>query len=145
MPGPLDALIDAFVAQQRAPCGTLVRPSRTADEVLSPQTAKVARALDGTALYFSRSPIPFSRDAGGPRDCDIHIGVYIYRRDFLLTFSGLGQGPLEQAEKLEQLRVLEHGHVMMTVSTQSEFRGVDTPEDLERVRAEVHARRLRPI
>jgi 3-deoxy-manno-octulosonate cytidylyltransferase (CMP-KDO synthetase) len=143
-PAPLDALVEGFLARPGASAGTLVRPARGRDEVDSPQTAKVVCGQDGTALYFSRSPIPFERDSTGWLGHLIHIGVYIYRREFLRTYAGLAQGPLERLEKLEQLRVLEHGHRMMTVRTEASFRGVDTAEDLERVRAEVAARGLVP-
>ena len=93
----------------------------------------------GDALYFSRSPIPFVRDggmAGRSRLTDVykHIGLYGFRRDFLLTFAALPQTPLEQAESLEQLRALEHGFRIRTVATRYESIEVDTPEDLERVR-----------
>lgn len=143
-PAPLDALVEGFLARPGASAGTLVRPARSRDEVDSPQTAKVVCDLDGRALYFSRSPIPFERDSSGWLGHMIHIGVYIYRREFLQTYAALAQGPLERLEKLEQLRVLEHGHRMMTVRTEAAFRGVDTMEDLQRVRAEVAARGLVP-
>jgi 3-deoxy-manno-octulosonate cytidylyltransferase (CMP-KDO synthetase) len=101
---------------------------------------KVVVDLHGDALYFSRSPIPFRRDYGadqGPatrHQVFKHIGLYGFRRDFLLTFAALPRTPLEQAESLEQLRVLEHGFRIRTVATGYESIEVDTPEDLERVR-----------
>jgi 3-deoxy-manno-octulosonate cytidylyltransferase (CMP-KDO synthetase) len=96
--------------------------------------------LHGDALYFSRSPVPFRRDDGaaeGPatgHQIFKHIGLYGFRRDFLLTFAALPRTPLEQAESLEQLRALEHGFRIRTVATRYESIEVDTPEDLERVR-----------
>jgi 3-deoxy-manno-octulosonate cytidylyltransferase (CMP-KDO synthetase) len=95
---------------------------------------KVVVDNQGDALYFSRSPIPFRRDAEAGPDVYKHIGLYGFRRDFLLTFAALPQTPLEQAESLEQLRALEHGYRIRTVSTRYESIEVDTPEDLERVR-----------
>ena len=87
----------------------------------------------GDAIYFSRSPIPFDRDAGGRTACFKHIGLYVYRRDFLLNYPTLPPGPLEISERLEQLRALENGYSIRVVETDYESVGVDTPEDLERV------------
>ena len=91
----------------------------------------------GNAIYFSRSTIPYMRSAGmaGEIACVTfkHIGLYVYRRDFLLGYSDLPVGPLEQAERLEQLRALENGYPIRVVETEYESLGVDTPEDLERV------------
>ena len=88
----------------------------------------------GLALYFSRSPIPHVRaDERGGAVFFKHIGLYVYQRDFLLTYSGLPVGPLEKAERLEQLRALENGHGIRVVETEYESLGVDTPADLERV------------
>ncbi|MBI3893961.1 MAG: 3-deoxy-manno-octulosonate cytidylyltransferase [Candidatus Wallbacteria bacterium] len=144
-PEPLDALVAGFLAQAAAPAGTLVRRAVHREEIDSPQTAKVARAQDGAAIYFSRAPVPFLRSGGEAPTYFIHIGVYIHRREFLLAFAGMPRGPLEKSEMLEQLRVLENGHRMMTVETGAVFCGVDTAEDLERVRAVVAARRLEPV
>ncbi len=96
----------------------------------------------GFALYFSRAPIPFSRradrglDAGRARK---HIGLYVYRREFLLEFARLAPTPLEQAESLEQLRALEHGFRIKAVETSHDSVGVDTQADLDRVRRLVAA------
>ncbi|MBI4871617.1 MAG: 3-deoxy-manno-octulosonate cytidylyltransferase [Candidatus Riflebacteria bacterium] len=144
-PEPLNALVDGFLGCPGTETATLVRPAHTLDEVLSPHTAKVVRTWDGHALYFSRAPIPFEREPSGQLQAWLHIGVYIYEREFLEVYSGLPQRPLELAEKLEQLRVLESGYRMLTVETQEKFHGVDTPEDLERVRALVASRRLNPL
>ena len=100
----------------------------------NPNVVKVVKDRAGRALYFSRSPIPNLR--GGPAEAGPykHIGLYGYRRSFLLTFAALPQTPLERAESLEQLRVLEHGYRIHTVEITHDSIGVDTPEDLERVR-----------
>ncbi len=100
-----------------------------------PNAVKVVLKLNGDALYFSRSLIPYPRAEHGP--VLEHIGLYCYRRDFLLLLSGLPRTPLEKAESLEQLRVLEHGYalrVVMVEGTGQSF-GVDTLADLERARA----------
>jgi 3-deoxy-manno-octulosonate cytidylyltransferase (CMP-KDO synthetase) len=89
--------------------------------------------FQGNAIYFSRSLIPFPRDGAGPAHFK-HIGLYVYQRQFLLEYPRLRVGPLEQAEKLEQLRALENGYAIQVVETDYEAVGVDTPEDLERVR-----------
>jgi 3-deoxy-manno-octulosonate cytidylyltransferase (CMP-KDO synthetase) len=89
---------------------------------------------DGDAIYFSRLPVPFCRGGEGPApDYYKHIGLYVYQRDFLLGYSGLPVGPLERAERLEQLRALENGFRIRVVETEYESVGVDTQEDLERV------------
>ena len=94
---------------------------------------------EGFALYFSRAPIPFVRNpaaAGSVAASPFkHIGLYVYRRQFLLQLAKLAPAPLELAESLEQLRVLEHGFAIKTVETRCDSIGVDTPEDLERVRS----------
>ena len=88
----------------------------------------------GLALYFSRAPIPYNRDSDGSPVYYKHIGLYVYRREFLLTFARLAPTPLETSEKLEQLRALENGYKIMVVETTHQSIGVDTVEDLERVR-----------
>jgi 3-deoxy-manno-octulosonate cytidylyltransferase (CMP-KDO synthetase) len=98
-----------------------------------PNVVKVVVDGQGFALYFSRSPIPYARARGLPPVYK-HIGLYVYRRTFLLTFSALARTPLERAESLEQLRALEHGYRIKTVETVHDSIGVDTEEDLERVR-----------
>jgi 3-deoxy-manno-octulosonate cytidylyltransferase (CMP-KDO synthetase) len=99
---------------------------------------KVVCDLNGHALYFSRECIPHIRDAADraarPPCHWQHVGLYVYRRDFLLKFARMPQSPLEKLEKLEQLRVLENGYKIAVVDTEYEAVGVDTPADLERVR-----------
>jgi 3-deoxy-manno-octulosonate cytidylyltransferase (CMP-KDO synthetase) len=121
------------------------------DEWERPQVVKVVRDRFGDALYFSRSPIPSGARPGAvgadPASGDApialrHIGLYAYRRPFLLGLSKLAPTPLERAEKLEQLRVLEHGQAIRVAVVESgpAMIEVDTPEDLERVRALFAAR-----
>jgi 3-deoxy-manno-octulosonate cytidylyltransferase (CMP-KDO synthetase) len=103
----------------------------------NPNVVKVVADRDGNALYFSRSSIPHSRS--GSVAAYKHVGLYVYRRSFLLAYARLQPTPLERAESLEQLRALEHGFRIRTVETHYESIGVDTPEDLERVRRLVTA------
>jgi 3-deoxy-manno-octulosonate cytidylyltransferase (CMP-KDO synthetase) len=102
----------------------------------NPNVVKVVVDRRSDALYFSRSKIPYCRDEGV---CFKHIGLYCFRRDFLMTFAALSQTPLERAESLEQLRALEHGYRIRAVETRFESIEVDTPEDLERVRRRMSA------
>jgi 3-deoxy-manno-octulosonate cytidylyltransferase (CMP-KDO synthetase) len=123
------------------PMGTLCGPL-DADEVRSPDVVKVVRDQQGFALYFSRAPIPFVRGSEGGVDAGAarkHIGLYVYRRDFLLQFARLAPTTLERAESLEQLRALEHGYRIKVVETSHDSIGVDTPADLDRVRRLVAA------
>src|SRR5207237_10751846 len=91
-----------------------------------PCRVNVVTDRNGIALYFSRSKIP----SGGT--CSLHLGLYVYRVSFLKTFAKLEQTPLEIAERLEQLRALEHGYRIRVVEVGGESWGIDTPEDLER-------------
>lgn len=102
-------------------------------ELENPNVVKVVRDLRGDALYFSRAAIPFIRGEGARPLA--HVGIYGFRAAFLQKFTGLAPTPLEQTEKLEQLRALEHGHRIRVLDTSYRSIGVDTPEDLERVRA----------
>ena len=114
--------------------GTLRKRIDFADEVQNPNVVKVVTNLAGDAIYFSRSAIPFERD--GREGLPVyykHIGLYVYRRDLLLKYPDLKVGPLEEAERLEQLRALENGFRIRVVDTEYESLGVDTPQDLERV------------
>ncbi len=102
-------------------------------EIANPNVVKVVTDRAGDAIYFSRCPIPFDRDGASGTPHYKHIGLYIYQRDFLLAYSALPVGPLEQAERLEQLRALENGYRIRVIETEYESLGVDTPADLERV------------
>jgi 3-deoxy-manno-octulosonate cytidylyltransferase (CMP-KDO synthetase) len=139
-PGMISEVLEPLTADASVRMSTLREATASAPEIASPHVVKVVVDLHGDALYFSRSPIPFRRDDGatqGPatgHKVFKHIGVYGFRRDFLLTFAALPRTPLEQAESLEQLRALEHGFRIRTVATRYESIEVDTPEDLERVR-----------
>lgn len=129
--GLLEVFDDASVEM-----ATLRRPLESGERE-DPNTVKLVCALNGDALYFSRSAIPFLRKV--PCPCFAHVGVYAYRRDFLFRMSDMPSTPLEMAESLEQLRVLEHGFRIRTVFTNHRSIGVDTPEDLARAEAAFQA------
>jgi 3-deoxy-manno-octulosonate cytidylyltransferase (CMP-KDO synthetase) len=114
--------------------GTLRRRIDDPADLDNPSVVKVVVDMEGYALYFSRAPIPFVRPGLTPPVAWRHIGLYAYRRSVLLALAALPQTSLERAEGLEQLRALEHGHRIRTVETTSDAIGVDTPDDLERVR-----------
>jgi 3-deoxy-manno-octulosonate cytidylyltransferase (CMP-KDO synthetase) len=126
----LSELIAPLLADASIPMSTLCAPA-TPEDYDNPNAVKVVVDRGGNALYFSRSPLPYMREPGAAFR---HIGLYGYRREFLLTFAALPQTPLERAESLEQLRALEHGYRIRTVETVHTSIEVDTPEDLERVR-----------
>lgn len=115
--------------------------------IADPNCVKVVCDKDGRALYFSRSPIPFLRDDGHDAFADAvywqHIGLYVFRRSFLLDYAKMAPTPLERYENLEQLRVLEHGYAMAVVDAAAPCIGVDTPEDLERARKALEAQSLK--
>ena len=131
-------VIDAAVAAAADPAvvmSTLRCPLEDA-AWRDPDVVKVAVDRDGYALFFSRAPIGLDRGASPATSIavDKHLGLYVYRRPFLLTLSRLEPTPLERAERLEQLRVLEHGYRIMTTRIDDDPIGVDTPADLDRVR-----------
>ena len=104
------------------------------EQAQDPNLVKVVMAHNGDALYFSRSPIPYPRAGGSAPRYFGHLGIYAYRRELLMSFGDLPVSPLEQTEKLEQLRVLQAGLAIRVLETSSMGPGVDTPEDLEAVR-----------
>ncbi len=129
-PNAIDAAVIALLDDPTIPMGTLKKKIEDPAELTSPNVVKVVTDRAGNAIYFSRSPIPYERENAVHYK---HVGLYVYQRDFLLAYSQLPVGPLEQAQKLEQLRALENGHKIRVVETDYESLGVDTPEDLERV------------
>ncbi len=135
-PRDLDALARSMLGGGEAAMGTLAAPVKSLEQWYNPNVVKVVLNDQGEALYFSRAPIPHARDGGLPPGALCHIGVYAYRRDFLLNFARLEPGRLEQVEKLEQLRVLEHGWRIRVVHCAAASIEVDTAEDLAQARAQ---------
>lgn len=139
-PEDLDALAAPMRADTSIAMATLATPIASAEEWHNPSVVKVVCNERGDALYFSRSPIPFPREGGIPANALRHIGVYGYRRDFLLRFASLRAGVLEQIEKLEQLRAMESGYKIRVVASVAPSLEVDTPEDLARAQAAARAK-----
>ena len=136
-PAAIDAAVEGLLEAGDAPMGTLKKRIENPAELCNPNVVKVVTDHEGNAIYFSRSPIPYVRDGAAAHYK--HVGLYVYRKDFLLGYSNLKKGPLEEAERLEQLRALENGFKIRVVETGYESLGVDTPEDLQRVSAIVEA------
>jgi 3-deoxy-manno-octulosonate cytidylyltransferase (CMP-KDO synthetase) len=141
----IDQLVSAFDADSALNMATLAVRVRLNQDRNDPQTAKIVVDREGYALYFSRWPVPFRRAglslaawAGHLQ----HIGIYGFRKDFLLRFTSLPATALEQAEGLEQLRALEHGYRIKVIETDYRPFSVDTPDDLERVRSLFRRRSL---
>lgn len=150
-PQMIESAILPLLGDYSVQMSTLCRRITDPQEVFDPNVVKVVQNREGFALYFSRSPIPFHRDLwkgsgasieyGGGVVCYKHFGLYAYRKDFLLRFSGLKPTPLERIEQLEQLRALENGYEIKVVESEEETIGVDTEQDLERVRSTFGSRR----
>lgn len=127
-PSVIDELIALFEADENLQMATVMTRMEDEEEQKNPNNVKVVVDKLGYALYFSRSLLPYPRAAAAP--VYKHIGIYAYRRDFLLHYARLAPTPLEKAESLEQLRALENGYGIRVLETASRFIGVDTPEDL---------------
>ena len=135
-PAAIDAAVLGILDDDRVAMGTLKKRIEREAEIADPNVVKVVTDAHGDAIYFSRSAIPYVRDSGRESTAYFkHIGLYVYRREFLLAYPDLPVGPLEKAERLEQLRALENGHRIRVVETEYESLGVDTPEDWARVAA----------
>jgi len=137
-PAMVEDAVTALVRSSSAVMSTVKTPIWDLAEWRNPNVVKVVTDREGMALYFSRSPIPFCRDQQPQREDHPelfgyrHIGLYVYRRDFLFTFTRLPRTELEQTEQLEQLRVLEWGYKISVSETERPTIEVDTPEDLQR-------------
>ena len=121
---------------------TLATPFTSHADFTDPNKVKAVVGLNGRALYFSRSPVPYDRDSKGglPENAFWHLGLYAYSADVLERFLSWKASPLEQTEKLEQLRVLENGYRIGVGITHSRTIGVDVPEDLERLQSHLASR-----
>ncbi|MCX7780730.1 MAG: 3-deoxy-manno-octulosonate cytidylyltransferase [Negativicutes bacterium] len=131
-PEVIDRLGRAFAEEPGLVMATLMTEMEE-EEYYTPSAVKVVTDLKGYALYFSRSLLPYPRNPHSEMRVYKHIGIYAYRRDFLLHYASLAPTPLERAESLEQLRALEHGYKIKVLATDFKSIGVDTPEDLEKV------------
>ena len=131
-PAMIEEALAPFAADPSINMTTLRKAISDPADLTNPHVVKVVCNRLGDALYFSRAPIPCQLKGQGT--AYRHVGLYAYRRSFLLTLAGLPQTPLEVAESLEQLRVLEHGFPIRAIETRFDSIGVDTPEDLARVR-----------
>lgn len=150
-PADIDRLVAVFAEEPGTRMATLARPADREGDLSDPNVVKVVCDAAGGALYFSRSPIPYYRDAWGaagrPGPAPIgalgplrHLGLYAFRREALLAFAALPPGRLEQAERLEQLRALEAGWRVRVLPAAGDSLGVDRPEDLARAETALRAR-----
>jgi 3-deoxy-manno-octulosonate cytidylyltransferase (CMP-KDO synthetase) len=132
-PSAIDRLVRRLQGEPDLPMATLACPFAADGDPADPNAVKVVVDRRGRAMYFSRSLVPYPRDSRGhperPSGWLLHLGVYAYRRNFLHQLGALKPTPLEQAEKLEQLRVLEHGHSIAVELIERAFVGIDSPED----------------
>jgi 3-deoxy-manno-octulosonate cytidylyltransferase (CMP-KDO synthetase) len=134
-PKVIDELAAALKDDEHCSMATVIKGITDSTQISNPNVVKVVVDRQGVALYFSRHAIPFNRD-GKPLEANTyfkHLGLYAYRKEFLLGFHALPYSRLEHIEKLEQLRVLEAGYRIKTIQTDFETIGVDTPEDLRHV------------
>lgn len=142
-PRMIDEAVRPLAEDPSIPMGTLAQRITDPAEAVDPNVVKVVMDRNGHALYFSRAPIPWDRDHWAGRTvladltlaspCYKHIGLYVYRRDFLIAYAAMPQTVLEGIEKLEQLRALEHGHQIKVAITAHESFGVDIPGDLSKI------------
>ncbi|NLJ28968.1 MAG: 3-deoxy-manno-octulosonate cytidylyltransferase [Deltaproteobacteria bacterium] len=138
-PVMIHLLIEALEKTPRCPMATLGFQTSDERDYLNPNVVKLVMDNSGRALYFSRSPLPCRRDAGdAPLSFIKHLGFYAYRNAFLQTFTELSPGRLENIEKLEQLRTLEHGYCIRVALSPVETHGIDTPQDLEKLNLIMH-------
>ena len=131
-PALIDELVSEFVKDKNLQMATVATELLNADEMNNPNNVKVVLDKNNDALYFSRSLIPYPRNAGKSKVFK-HIGIYAYRRNFLLAYAKMEPTPLEQSESLEQLRALENGFKIRVIKSSCRFVGVDTEEDLKLV------------
>lgn len=137
-PASIDLLVELMIANPAASMATLCTPITSREQLDDPSCVKVVCSSAGQALYFSRCPIPFCRDRNpdellaSDSPWRLHLGIYAYRRDFLLQLTTLPPSKLERLEKLEQLRVLEAGETIVVGEVAHRSVGIDTPEDYAR-------------
>jgi 3-deoxy-manno-octulosonate cytidylyltransferase (CMP-KDO synthetase) len=150
-PATIDAAVNALIGDPRAKMSTTYEPMRSVEDLFNPSIVKIVVGESGNAVYFSRSPVPYPREAAQRHGGDLvsalhkapelltgfhkHTGLYVYRREYLLEFTKLPQTGVEMLEMLEQLRALENGARILAVESYSRSIGVDTADDLKLVRA----------
>ena len=133
----IDELVNCLSEDPEIPMASLIHQITDEDDLANPNVVKVVKDKNNFALYFSRSLVPHARASGEglePPAYFKHLGLYAYSKDFLFTFTNLPVGRLEKAERLEQLRALEHGYRIKLIETGLDTIGVDTPEDLEKLK-----------
>jgi len=138
-PRCLDDVVAPLIEDRELGISTLAFRILDPQEYDNPKDVKVVMAHSGDALYFSRAPVPFARDEGEKFDSFKHLGVYAYRCSFLEIFRNLPTGILEDIEKLEQLRAIEHGHRIRVVVTVYDSPEVDLPSDIPRIEKLINA------
>jgi len=151
-PAAVDAAVEILLEDPSVEVATLAVPIATPGDVMDPNVVKVVLDFEGNALYFSRAPIPWIRDAAGggagfsPAAGSTHLkhlGLYVFRRSALLEFPTFPQGELEKLEQLEQLRWLENGYRIRVAETSYDSVSVDVTEDIARVEKLLHAQEAR--
>jgi len=134
-PASVDALVELMQSRPDAPMGSLACPFKNQADLQNPACVKVVLDESGNAIYFSRSLIPYPRDTDGdapnPAKWLLHLGIYAYRRDFLMELTRMPPTELEQTEQLEQLRVLYTGHKIAIAVVEHASTGIDTPEQYQ--------------
>ena len=133
-PSTIEKVIQALIDDPQAPISTAIIPIRNEEDVRNPSIVKCVIDLKADALYFSRAMIPYGKRGEFKSDVVYykHIGIYCFRREFLLSYAMMPRTPLQLAEDLEQLKILEHGKRLKTVIVQQDTFGIDTPEDLKK-------------
>jgi 3-deoxy-manno-octulosonate cytidylyltransferase (CMP-KDO synthetase) len=134
-PEVIDGLVDILKNDTRSSVATVVKEIHSEDEINNPNVVKVVLDVQQFALYFSRSVIPYDRNKQRPSGLKYfkHLGLYAYRKSFLMDYKDWPKSMLETAEQLEQLRILEAGYKIKTIETNTESLAVDTPEDLAKI------------
>jgi len=141
-PSAIRAVLEPFTTETELPMATLAHPIRDEFDLNDANVVKVVCNASGHALYFSRAPIPFLRNEAAATPLQ-HVGLYAYRKEFLFMYGRLSPSPLEQAEHLEQLRVLYHGYDIAVCVGDFHCIGIDTPEDLQRAEILINENLLR--
>ena len=138
-PRCFDTVVRPFYEDRNVKMSTLAYAITEERELTDPKDVKVTFDNNGDALYFSRATIPYDRDGKKKHTTYKHLGVYAYTRDFLDCFRSLSPGKLEEIEKLEQLRALEHGYRIRVMTTPFDSPEVDVPEDIQRIEKKIEA------